>query len=79
MRNAITRDLMTTMYTFMLNPDKNFCTSVANKLVQKYSFMRDVNIDINMNAPQSKKSVEEEFNKLVTNVHLAYLSIVCYY
>ena len=31
-----------------------------------------VNININMNAPQSKKSVEEEFDNLVTNVHFPY-------
>ena len=34
-RNAITRDLMTTMYAFMPNPHKDFCTSLAKKLVQK--------------------------------------------
>lgn len=31
-----------------------------------------VNININMNAPQSRKSVEEEFDNLVTNVHFPY-------
>ena len=45
-RNALTRDLMTTIYTFMPNPDKNFCTDVAEKLVQKYSFMRDVGANV---------------------------------
>ena len=45
-RNAITRDLMTTMYAFMPNPDKDFCTSVAEKLVQKYGFMRDVGTNV---------------------------------
>ena len=45
-RNAITRDWMTTMYAFMPNPDEDFCTSVAEKLVQKYSFMRDVGTNV---------------------------------
>lgn len=42
-RSAITRDLMTTMYTYMPKPDKTFCTK---KLVQKYSFMRDVGTNV---------------------------------
>ena len=45
-RSAITRDLMTTMYTFMPKPDKKFCTEVAKKLVQKYDFMRDVGTNV---------------------------------
>ena len=45
-RSAITRDLMTTMYAFMPKSDKNFCTEVAQKLVQKYSFMSDVGPNI---------------------------------
>lgn len=45
-RSAISRDLMTTMYTFMPKPDKKFCTEVAKKLVQKYSFMRDVGTNV---------------------------------
>lgn len=45
-RSAITRDLMISMYAFMPKPDKNFCTEVAKKLVQKYSFMRDVGTNV---------------------------------
>ena len=46
MRSAITRDLMTTMYTFMPKPNKDFCTEVANKLVAQYSFMRDAGTNV---------------------------------
>ena len=45
-RNAIVRDLMTTMYTFMPKPNKEFCTEVAKKLVQKYEFMRDAGANV---------------------------------
>ena len=45
-RSAICRDLMTTMYAFMPKPDKKFCTDVAKKLVEKYSFMRDVGTNV---------------------------------
>ena len=46
MQSAITRDLMTTMYTFMPKPNKDFCTEVAKKLVAKYSFMRDAGTNV---------------------------------
>lgn len=45
-RNAIVRDLMTTMYTFMPKPNKSFCTEVAKKLIEKYSFMRDAGANV---------------------------------
>ena len=40
-RNAIVRDLVSTMYAHMSQPNKEFCTQVAKQLVEKYSFMRD--------------------------------------
>ena len=41
-RNEITRDLVTQMFAIHHSPNKDFCTKVARKLVQKYPFMRDV-------------------------------------
>ena len=41
-RNAIVRDLITTMYAYMSKFNKSFCTKVAKALVKKYSFMKDV-------------------------------------
>lgn len=45
-RNAIVRDLVTTMFAYMNKPNKEFCTKVAKKLVLKYSFMKDVGIGV---------------------------------
>ena len=53
-RNAIVRDLMTTMYAFMPKPNKNFCTEVAQKLVEKYTFMRDAGTNVSGYVSQFK-------------------------
>jgi hypothetical protein len=45
-RNAIVRDLVSTMYAHMSQPNKDFCTQVAKQLVQKYTFMRDVGTNV---------------------------------
>ena len=45
-RNAIVRDLVSTMYAHMSQPNKEFCTRVAKLLIQKYSFMKDVGTNV---------------------------------
>lgn len=45
-RNAIVRDLVSTMYAHMSQPNKDFFTQVAKQLVGKYSFMRDVGTNV---------------------------------
>lgn len=45
-RNAIVRDLVSTMYAHMSQPNKDFCTQVAKQLVGKYSFMRDAGTNV---------------------------------
>lgn len=40
-RNEIVRDLVTHMFSHNPNPQKEFCTQVAQMLVQQYKFMRD--------------------------------------
>ena len=46
LRNEIVRDTVSTMYAYMSQPNKEFCTQVAKQLVAKYSFMRDVGIGV---------------------------------
>ena len=41
-RNEIVRDLVTQIFTYNPEPDKEFCTKAAQLLVKKYPFMRDV-------------------------------------
>ena len=41
-RNAIVRDIVTSMYAYTSKPNKEFCTQVAKLLVAKYAFMKDV-------------------------------------
>ena len=41
-KNALVRDLVTTMYAFNPEPNSKFCKQAAEKLVKKYPFMRDV-------------------------------------
>ena len=41
-RNAIVRDLVSSMYAYSSQPRKDFCTTVAKKLVVQYPFMKDV-------------------------------------
>ena len=45
-RNALVRDLVTTMYTYMPKPNKDFCTKVAKQLTDKYTFMRDAGTNV---------------------------------
>ena len=45
-RNAIVRDLVSTMYAHMIQPNKDFCTKVAKQLVHKYAFMKDVGVNV---------------------------------
>ena len=45
-RNEIVRDLVTTMYAYMPNPNKAFCTMVAKLLVESYSFLKDVGANV---------------------------------
>ena len=45
-RNAIVRDLVSTMYAHMSQPNKDFCTRVAIQLVQKYPFTKDVGSNV---------------------------------
>ena len=45
-RNAIVRDLVSTMYAFKSHPNKDFCTQAAKQLVQKYTFMKDVGTNV---------------------------------
>ena len=45
-RNAIVRDLVSTMYAFKSQPNKDFCTQAAKQLVQKYTFMKDVGTNV---------------------------------
>ncbi len=41
-RNEIVRDIVAHMYSYNPNPSKDLCTQVAEMLVKKYKFMRDV-------------------------------------
>ena len=41
-RNEIVQDLVTHMFSFTNNPDKQFCTKAAKLLVSKYTFMEDL-------------------------------------
>lgn len=41
-RNEIVRDLVSQMFSFNPRPQKEFCEQVAQLLVKKYKFMRDV-------------------------------------
>lgn len=45
-RNAIVRDLVTTMYAVVPKPNKECCTKVVKQLTDKYSFMRDVGTNV---------------------------------
>ena len=45
-KNAIVRDLDSTMYTLTSQPNKEFCTQAAKQLVQKYPFMKDVGTNV---------------------------------
>lgn len=45
-RNEIVRDVVSTMYAYMSQPNKEFCTQVAEQLMEKYSFMRDVGTNV---------------------------------
>ena len=45
-RNAIVRDLVSTMYALRSQPNKGFCTQAAKQLVQKYTFMKDVGTNV---------------------------------
>jgi len=45
-RNEIVRDLVTTMYAYMPNPNKAFCTTVAKLLVETYDFLKDVGSNV---------------------------------
>lgn len=45
-RNEIVRDIVSTMYAYMSQPNKEFCTQVAKQLVTKYSFMKDVGTNV---------------------------------
>lgn len=44
--NEIIRDLVTTMYAYMLNPNKAFRTMVAKLLIEIYSFLKDVGANV---------------------------------
>ena len=44
--NAIVRNLVSTMYAHVSQPNKNFCTQVAKQLVEKYSCMRDAGTNV---------------------------------
>ena len=45
-RNAIVRDLVTTMYAVKPKPDKEFCSKIAKRLTEKYPFMRDAGTNV---------------------------------
>ena len=45
-RKEMVRDLVSTMYAYTSHPDKDFCTKVAEQLVHKYPFMRDVGVNV---------------------------------
>ena len=45
-RNYIVRDLVTTMFSYVPKPSKEFCTLVAKRLVQKYKFMMDTGTNV---------------------------------
>lgn len=45
-RNAIVRDVVSTMHAFKSLPNKDFCTQVAKQLVNKYTFMKDVGTNV---------------------------------
>ena len=45
-RNEIVRDVVSTMYAYMSQPNKEFCTQDAKQLVEKYSSMRDVGTNV---------------------------------
>ena len=45
-RNEIVRDVVSTMYAYRSQPNKEFCTHVAKQLVEKYSFMRDAGTNV---------------------------------
>ena len=45
-RNAIIRDLVSTVYAHTSDPNKAFCTTVAKALVRKYPFMKDVGTNV---------------------------------
>ena len=40
-RNEIVRDLVTHMFSYNSNPQKELCTQTAQMLVRKYKFMSD--------------------------------------
>ena len=40
-RNEVVRDLVTHMYGYVEKPTSSFCKFVAQRLILKYSFMRD--------------------------------------
>ena len=40
-RNAVVRDLVSSMYAYTSQPKREFCTTVAKKLVGQYPFMKD--------------------------------------
>lgn len=40
-RNAIVRDLVSSMHAYRSQPNKEFCTVVAKRLVGQYPFMKD--------------------------------------
>ena len=46
LRKEIVRDLVSTMYAHMSQPNKEFCTQVAKQLVHRYPFMRDVGTNV---------------------------------
>lgn len=45
-RNEIVRNLVSQMFSFDPKPQKEFCAHIAKLLVKKYSFMRDVGLNV---------------------------------